>query len=69
MAGVTPQVHTLVTARLDLVQVNFDVVHHAHHFASPVLVGVLIGGKVVGTEGFAFLALGDNMNSERRALL
>src|SRR5215467_8469578 len=57
MAGVAPHIHALVSARLNVLQVVSDIPQHSVHFPGAVLVGVLVGGKVVCAQGLAFFSL------------
>src|ERR1039457_5043356 len=57
MTGVAPHIHPLVATRLDLFQVIIDTAQHSQHFTGPVLVWILVGGKIVRAEGFTFLSL------------
>jgi hypothetical protein len=57
VAGVTPHVYALVATWLDLLQMLANFIEHSQHFARAVLVGVVVGRKVVRTEGLALLTL------------
>src|SRR5215470_13700210 len=56
VTGMTPHIHALVAARLNLLQVLIYVAKHTQHFACAALVGIIVGCKIVGTERLAFLA-------------
>jgi hypothetical protein len=56
MASVAPHVNSLIAAELNVFQVLVDIVEHAEHFASAVLVRIVVGGEIVRAQWFAFLS-------------